>query len=206
MALGDPYGSLPEFKVRMGIDDPDDDARATSMLKVASHRIETYCRRQFNTDDTVSARRFFCDNPEFAIVDDFHTDIGLVVELGDIENSFSTTWVLDSDYWISPLNGSRNERPETAYWRIEVMGGGRIPCPTGRQPNLRITANWGWSLVPEDVAEACYLWAHRLFRRKDSPDGIIGGFEGQPVRVGWRMDPDIEEMLKDYRKHVPGRF
>lgn len=204
--LGDPYGSLPEFKVRLGIDDNEDDARAESALLVASRDIESHCRRQFNTDNTLTTRRFHCKGREFAVIDDFQTATGLVVELGDLENDFSTTWTIDLDFWISPLNGTRNETPEVAYWRIETMRGNRIPCPSGRQPNLRVTANWGWSAVPQDIIEATYLWGMRLFRRRDSPDGVLGGFEGSPIRVGWKMDPDVERMLKDYQKHVQGRF
>lgn len=205
--LGDPYGNLPEFKGRLEIEDNEDDARAESALAVATRDIEKYCRRQFNTDNTPSVRRFRCDNPEVAVIDDFHTATGLVVELGDIENDFSTTWTIDVDFWISPLNGTRNETPEVAYWRIETMRGGRIPCPSGRQPNLRVTANWGWSAVPDDVIEATYLRGMQVFRRKDSPEGVLGGFEGAgAVRVSRWRDPDIERMLKDYQKHVPGRF
>lgn len=206
MALGDPYGQLPEFKIRLGIEDQEDDTRAESALLVASRDVNKYCRRQFNTDDAVTTRRFWIDNPEYAIIDDFHTSTGLVVELGDIKNDFSTTWTIDVDFWISPLNGTRNEEPEVAYWRIETMSGQRIPCPSGRQPNLRVAANWGWSAVPNDVVEATYLRGMQIFRRNDSPEGVIAGFEGNPVRVSRFKDPDIESMLKDYRKHVPGRL
>lgn len=208
MAMGDPYGDLPEFKDRMQIHDSEDDARAERALLSASRNVEKYCRRQFNVadPDTATARLFRCDNSEYAIIADFHSTTGLTVELGDLENDFSTTWVLNTDFWVSPLNGVRNEVPGTVYWRIEPMGGGRIPCPSGRQPNLRVAAPWGWGSVPEDVIEATYIDAHRIFRRKDSPDGVIGGFEGQPIRVGWKMDPDFERLLKDYRKHVPGQL
>jgi hypothetical protein len=45
-------------------------------------------------------------------------------------------------------------------------------------------------VIPDDIHEACVMHAARLYRRRDSVDGSLGGGEWGIVRVG-RVDPDI---------------
>lgn len=47
----------------------------------------------------------------------------------------------------------------------------------------------------EDVVYGSTLLAARLFRRKDTPDGIAGFADGAPAYVS-RNDPDVALMLK----------
>lgn len=206
MALGDPYISLPEFKTYMGIDDPDDDVRADTAIRSATEAIEDYCGRQFNDSGSVSTRRFYSNSRTRAVIDDFSTVTGLVVKVGSLSGGYTTTWTIDADFFISPINSTRNERAESVYWRIETLSGQLFPMRLRRDPNVEVAARWGWPAIPEKVVEACYIESARLFRRKDSPDGVIGGFDGAPMRVGWRLDPDVERMLLKLRKHQTGKF
>ena len=46
---------------------------------------------------------------------------------------------------------------------------------------------------------ATLIQAARLFKRKESPEGVLGGNDFGIVRVGTRVDPDVEMLLAPYR-------
>jgi hypothetical protein len=62
---------------------------------------------------------------------------------------------------------------------------------------LQVTALWGWPAVPDEIEQATALYAARLYRRKDSPQGVIGGGDFGPVRVS-RIDPDVEALIAPF--------
>ena len=62
---------------------------------------------------------------------------------------------------------------------------------------VRVTARWGWPVVPRDVSMATLLLANRLYLRKDSPEGVAGSSEWGAVRLS-RWDPDVEALISPY--------
>lgn len=64
-----------------------------------------------------------------------------------------------------------------------------------------ITARWGAPEVPSVVTQACLLQAGRLYRRKDSPEGMAGSPDWGLVRVP-NMDPDVRALLAPLK--LPG--
>jgi hypothetical protein len=49
--------------------------------------------------------------------------------------------------------------------------------------------------IPQSVRLAILIQAHRLSRRKDSPEGVAGfGPDGNAIRLT-RLDPDVAELL-----------
>jgi hypothetical protein len=60
--------------------------------------------------------------------------------------------------------------------------------------SIQVTARWGWPTVPSQVEMATRLLAARLYRRKDSPQGVITSADWGAVRVS-RTDPDIHALL-----------
>lgn len=198
------YGSFSEFKIRLGITDSQDDARARSAQLVASRGLEEHCHRNFFRTEIPTTRVYQCVDPRVVIVDDFYTTEDLLVRVGSAATGF-TALVRDVDYFVSPVNGTRYGRPEVVYWRIEAVDGKRLPT-SDRVPNIEVTARWGWSSVPDAIVEATYLRGMQIFRRRDSPEGVLGGFEGVPVRVNSKLDPDLTRMVRDYVKHIPGKL
>lgn len=215
MALGDPYVSAAELKTYLNIGDAVDDVRITSAVNSASRWIEAYCRRQFNVAGSVSARQFHSQDFYRLNLDDFSSASGLVVKTGQI-GAFDETLTINTDFVIEPLNqtSSLTELPDAAatplaYWRIRSLGGIIFPTPRwpGTDPNIEVTATWGWSAVPTPIVEACQIQASRLFKRKESPEGVLGGFQDYgPVRVGHKIDPDVKALLAPFRKHKRGWF
>ncbi len=205
MALGDPYATKPEFKSYLEVEDTSDDARVTTALIASARDIEHYCRRQFNDSGSVGARQFQSVGRRRAIIDDFSTTAGLTVEVGSDSGTW-TTWTINDDFRVGPVNANRAENPEAVYWRIFAINGGFFPANIDDEPNMRVNAQWGWGAVPENVKLANLIWGAKLFRRRDSPEGIHSGFAETPMRVSIFMDPDVKDLLADYRKHVPGMF
>lgn len=206
MALGDPYISLPDFKDRMTIFDNVDDDRITDAIASASNDVNEYCGRQFNDSGSATAR-VFRSMRCVAIVDDFSALDTLVVKTGTTTGGFTNTLTINVDFLVGPDNGTVNEVPGSAYWRLETLLNARFPYLYRTGPNLQVTARWGWSSVPSSVVDATYIRAAAIMRRRDTPEGVLGGFDGgNPVRVSMFNDPDLVRLLRPYRKHLPGRF
>jgi hypothetical protein len=102
---------------------------------------------------------------------------------------------------VEPANGVVDGLTGVPYHVIRSVGGRRFPV-TGRRNRIQVTARWGWAAIPPAVEDACMIQAAHLFRRKDTPDGIAGGFGNEfgVVRVSRFIDPDVEMLLAPYRK------
>lgn len=198
MALGDPYVSLAELKVRLGISDTNDDTGLTQAVNTASRWIEHYCRRQFNKTTTAAARAFYPEHCGLVKVHDFHTTTDLVIKTdagGD--GTFETT-LTSSQYELQPLNGIVDGEQGWPYWRILAV---RTTFPTGTgRASVQVTAQWGWDAVPYAVKEACYIVAQETAKLKDTYAGQAGfGEFGQMVV---RRAPQALDYLRPYR-HMP---
>jgi hypothetical protein len=55
--------------------------------------------------------------------------------------------------------------------------------------------------VPDEVVQATLLQAGRLYRRKDSPEGVTGSADWGMVRLP-RLDPDVMALIEPYM--LPG--
>lgn len=196
MAIGDTYATLPELKSRVGISDTDDDDKLTSALAAASRALEKWCKRQFNDAGAVSARLYHPLHSRLVVVDDFHTETGLIVkhDLGDTgvyDETFQT-----GDYILEPLNGIRDGVDGWPYQRIRAVES--LTFYSGRRPSVQVTARWGWSAVPAPVKEATLMLAEEIFKMKDAPFGVAGFGDFGFVRV--RDNPKVATLVKDYRR------
>jgi hypothetical protein len=164
-------------------------------LYAASRGIDARTGRRFYRDATASARVF---NPrgrtvptrdgELLLVDDLATDEDLIVEVG---TAGGTTWTqLDATaYEAGPDNALARLQPLTYLLRIN---GCWATTPTTR---VRITPrSWGWPAEPAEVEQATLIQASRLYKRKDSPEGVLGNAEWGTVRLS-RVDPDVEALI-----------
>ncbi|MFG3137701.1 head-tail connector protein [Streptomyces sp. NPDC048211] len=182
MAIGDDYISTEELKTYMAIQSDMYDALIANAISSASREIEKYTHRQFNSAGSATARVF---QPEVAYrlhVDDFHTNAGLVIETDDSDDgTFGTLWDV-GDYELTPYNGTMNGLPGWPFTGITAVGQKRFRW--SRRASVRVTANWGWAEVPDDVKQACFILASDTFQLKDARMGIAGSDQfGQIVRV-----------------------
>ncbi|MGQ4358867.1 head-tail connector protein [Streptomyces sp. SAS_272] len=192
--MANEYGTLPALKEKLGVEADDDsrDALLNSALASASRSIDRATGRRFWLDATTVQRsyrlggRVVCeDGGELLLVDDVGTTTGLVVETGS-----GSSWTAVTGYETSPDNALADGRPVTGLLRVNGTWG----IYTGR---VRVTARFGWPAVPDDVTEAALIQATRLYKRKDSPEGIIGSAEWG-VRNLSRRDPDVWALIEPF--------
>lgn len=189
--MANEYAALAELKARMGID-ADDTSRDTELqgkLTAASRDIDKDTGRRFWLDPVAVARiyhlRHNVTRDGVLLVDDIGDTTGLTVEVGTIGTATWTT--LDADrYEAVPENALTDGEPVTGLLLCSGWGWG------GNR--VRVTALWGWPAVPEQIKEATLLRAHRLARRKDSPEGVAGNSDFGVVRVS-RWDPDYDALI-----------
>jgi hypothetical protein len=199
MALGDDYATRAELAAAFRIGDADDDDQLDLAITAASQWVTQYCDRDFNQADSATARTFHAFSSGMVWVDDISTTTGLLVATDDGDDgTYETLWV-STDYQLEPLNGMVGGLTGWPYTHIRAVGESVYPTGVDR-PAVQITARWGWPAVPAAVKQATLILAARLYKRRDSAEGVLAGFDFGPVRVGTRLDPDVEMLLSPYRK------
>jgi hypothetical protein len=179
------YARIPD-----GADDPALDVSAAS----ASQAVAEWCHRTFDKDDAVSARVFVPCDDGYVRTDDFYTTTGLIVktDTGD-DGTFATTWTISTDFLLQPDNG-RLHGQQWPYHALVGVNGLLFPTWTRRRPSVQVTAAWGWETYPDAVKQAGLIWAHRLFKRRMSPEGVLSGFADYGIARVNRMDPDVQSV------------
>lgn len=174
--MGNPYATLDELKAYLSIDQSRFDGLLTDALESVSDEIELQCDRQFNKDVGLSTREYPANTCFHALVDDFWTTSGLVIETGP---GFSDVWAA-SDYRLYPLNGVAGGQTGWPYCKIRTADLGTQRFGT---EGVRVTARWGWVEVPNAVHQACLIMAAATFQIKDSPFGVAGSDQWGTIRV-----------------------
>lgn len=190
-----------DLKTHLGISDSTDDTTIATAVAAANQAVTNWCGRTFDTTTSSSAseRVYRPKSPTLTITDDFHTTDGLVVKVdaGD-DGVYESTLTLNTDYFVEPLNGREDGRA-VPYRRIR--GVEWVFSPENQFANVQVKAAWGWASVPDDVKLATLIKAARLFKRKNSPEGILGGFaDFGALRITNREDPDVVMLLAPYRR------
>lgn len=198
MTLVNGYASVDDVREQMS---DGGDKLSVSLLEravsSASRAVDKHCGRRFWQDAIASVRMYSAGCWDSLYVMDISTQAGLVVEVDYAGNGVWST--LDSSsYHLEPLNAD-SDFSAYAWWEIVIDTGRGFTV--SRRPLVRVTAQWGWSEIPDEVTEATILKAVSLFKRKDAPFGIAGFGEFGPVRIT-RNDPDVADLLRPYRKAV----
>ncbi|MGW1595250.1 phage gp6-like head-tail connector protein [Streptomyces sp. NPDC002343] len=167
------------------------DDELASALSAASRSINLTTGRRFWLDAEPVQRVFRLAG---RVVREADGDVLLVDDIGDVtgmvvETGSGSAWTPLTGYETQPDNALADGRPVTGLLRSGIWG-----TATTR---VRITARFGWPAVPEDITEAALIQATRLYKRKDSPEGIIGSAEWG-VRNLSRRDPDVWALIEPY--------
>lgn len=165
-----------------------------SAIDTATAAIDDMCGRSFITYEDearlVSAEVYDVDHgSSFIQIDDV---VGETVKVEMADSPDVEVWtVLNDGWWLGPLRKKPNF-PYTELWiKHPRMVEGRT---------LRITTDWGWVEVPDTVKRACLMLSARYYQRKQSPLGqenVSAEFGTVFVR---RTDPDIQNMLRPYKR------
>ena len=197
------YCTSAQLKSFLRISDTDDDTRIASVITATSRAIDHVCGQVFSNDDTASDRYYRAKSPDLLYTHPFHSLSGFALATNSSEGGeFTTTWdvnvlLFDQDAITLPTAEYDAAGVTVPYRKIAAVGEKRFPVST-KSPRVKVTATWGWEDVPDAVREACIIKAARLFRRRDTPEGLAGGGDFGLVRISSREDPDVMALLAPY--------
>lgn len=193
MAITNGYVTLSELKAVLRITDTVDDVLLEGAIEGASRMIDGFTNRYFYNGGTATR--------DFAPLDSYNVFIDDLQTLTSISSTNQvggdyTTWTAN-DYQLEPVNGLASGIGQP-YTSIRAVGKYTFPNFNG-QALVRVTGVWGWSAVPQPIKQACLIQASRIFKRYDSPLGVAGFGDMGVVRVGARLDPDVEHLTMPYK-------
>lgn len=193
------YADLVTLKLGWDATTTTHDALLSRNLAAASRMIDDHCHRRFWADADASARTYavqgrtvLVDDGEVIFTDDIASTTGLIVATG---SGSTYTTVDSSQYETYPRNAIANRMPIEGILRLGAE------WPRGVGQRVRVTGRWGWPAIPDVVEQACLLQAGRLYKRKDSPQGVLANAEWGSIRVA-SIDPDVARLLRRVVKHA----
>jgi hypothetical protein len=192
------YTTLADVRNGLQIEDSNDDTDIQAAILSASRMIDDYCQRSFYQEGTLASPVIKYYSP----VSPWYLEIDDLIEPTDIRSranqigAFNTVWDLDTDIMYEPVNNPELGRPVTRLLAIQTY-----VFPYFFPQTVKITGVWGFKEIPYEVELACKIQASRLFIRKQSPFGIAGSVELGTVRLTSRLDPDVEMLLKTFRRN-----
>ena len=196
MALTNAYTTLNTVKAALRITDNVDDTLIENAINTASRMIDGYCQREFYNAGTAS--RVFAASDELYIDIDDLAGTAITLQTDDqASGAFDITWT-PTDYQLEPLNG-KSAGQVWAYTRIRAADNYLFPVENGLAL-VKVTGVWGWPAVPQAIEYATIMQSQRLFKRLDSPTGILGFGDMGAVRVTRQLDPDVAEMVNPFRR------
>ena len=207
MAITNGYTTLAAMKTFLSITDSADDTILESFIESASRSIDRIANRRFYADAAASARKYRAYNDLFVYVDDISSTTGLVVKIDDDgDGTFETTLTINTDFLVEPLTAASKDRPFTQLTIVNTTFSWPIfpgLFSNGLRPGVEVTAKYGWPAVPDDIETATQILTADLYKRKDSPGGILGLGDLGAVRMS-ALGRDVTAMVRAYKKEVAG--
>lgn len=206
MAITNGYATLAEAKTLFDLTLASHEADIERAIESASRAIDAWCGRRFWQDNTVTVYYFTAEDYYTIPVFDVSTTTGLIVQAdhnadGTHENTFTRdSFTAAYSYRLLPRNAATaaTARPWT---HLKALTGG---FPVGVDGGVKVTMKAGWAAVPIDIEQACLLLASRIYKRKDSPFGVLGVADIGGGTTGTvtlpKVDPDVQRLLGPYRR------
>ena len=205
MAITNGYTTLASMKNFLSIVDSTDDTLLEGLIESASRSIDRIANRRFYADSSASARSYRANNNVFVYVDDISSTTDLVVKTDDDgDGTFETTLTINTDFLVDPLTASALGRPFTQLTMVNTLNVWPVYpglFSNGLRPGVEVTAKWGWPSVPDDIETSCQILTADLYKRKDSPGGILGLGDLGAVRMS-PLGRDVTAMVRAYKKEV----
>jgi hypothetical protein len=196
MAITNGYATLAQVKSALRITDTVDDSLLEMAIESASRAMDSYCNRVFYSTGTAAVRYYSPRDSYLCDIDDLVSLTSLYTNSDDTQSTYTIQWTAN-DYQLEPLNGLSDSQP-SPYTRIRAIGDYTFQTLEG-EASVKVTGVFGYSSVPIAVTQATVIQSSRIFKRLDSPLGIISGELGT-MRVGTRLDPDVAQLVDGFRK------
>lgn len=201
------YVDKEDLKTYIGLSGTGQDTNIDNAINGASRLIDKICGRHFWQDDSATIKYYTPINEFYLEVDDISTTTGLIVQLDTTDDgTYDTTLTLDTDFVLKPFNPQVHKISNTTYTYPQT----ELHILTTRSSerfdnliikNVKITAKFGWSAIPEAISQATLLQASRLFKRKDAPFSVFGNEQTGQVELFSKIDQDALMLIKGYIKH-----
>ena len=203
MAITNGYCSLADVKAAARITDSIDDTLLELSIESASREIDSYTERVFYSTGGTPVARVYIPQDIYLVETDDIISVTTVKSDSAGDGTFDITWTV-TDFQLEPLNG-RAGGIDTPATRIRAIGDYLWPVYEPRnvnsnQASVQVTGVFGFATVPTAVRQATILSALRQYKRYESPTGVLGFSDIGAVRVGTKLDPDVERMIQPYRK------
>ena len=196
MAITNGYCTLAQVKAGLRITDSVDDTLLEMAVESASRAIDSYCNRVFYSTGTAVVRYYSPQDSYLCDIDDLVSLTSLYTNSDETQSSYNILWTSE-DRQLEPLNGLADGQP-TPFTRIRAIGEYTFQTLNG-EASVKVTGVFGYSAVPIAITQATVIQASRIYKRLDSPLGIISGELGT-MRVGTRLDPDVAQLVDGFRK------
>jgi hypothetical protein len=195
LAITNGYCTLNEVKasLRIPVSDTIDDDLLELAIESASRDIDQATERQFFPTDT---HRFFTPRDSLVCEIDDVSSLTSIKSSTAADGTYDTTWS-ESDYQLEPLNGIAGGMA-VPFDTLRAVGDYYWPS-SGLEVTVRVEGTFGFATAPIAIKQATVLLASRIFKRNDSPGGVMGFGDIGVVRVS-KFDPDIERLINPYRK------
>jgi hypothetical protein len=202
MTITNGYATRNQVKaaLRIGTADTIDDDLIDNCVGAASRLIDGYCNRRFWSNGTAT-RVYQAEDSFYCSIDDIAGTAITLKTSSFADGNFDVTWTA-SDYQLEPLNGNLDGLT-WSYDKIRAVGDYLFPTVNanyGEQALVQVTAVFGWPSVPEPVTQATIIQASRIFKRYDSPLGVVGFGDLGQIRVSRYLDPDMAQLVEPYRR------
>jgi len=193
MAITNGYATLTDVKNALRITDAMDDSLLETAIESASRMIDGFTARTFYNAGTAT-RDFAATDSINLIIDDAIS----VSEVKATDEKGSTYTIYGvNDYQLEPVN-SRSDGLYFPYTGIRAVNTYSWPV-VDQQALVRVTGVWGWAQIPTAIKQATIIQSSRLFKRLDSPLGVLGMGDMGQIRVSRYLDPDVEQLAMPYR-------
>jgi len=203
------YVDKADLKTYIGISGSGQDTNIDNAIDGASRQIDRICGRNFWQDDSVTDKHYTPISNLFLDTADISTATGLVVKLDTTDDgTHDTTLTINTDFILTPVNpretkitgGTTYYEPYTQIKILDTRSSERFDPDIIN--NVKVTAKFGFSIVPEDIKQATLIQALRLFKRKDTPFNVFGNEQTGTIELFNRFDPDAMALLKRWRKNT----
>jgi len=191
------YASLKDLKSALRIQDSVDDGLLEIALESSSRLIDEYTMRSFYNAGTAT-RIFVPESKDVVSIDDA-ISISNVAVSTNFNKTFDLVWSAN-DYQTEPLNNVSDGLDGWPITRLRAVNTYEFPFDEYEVATVQVTGVWGWSAVPIAVKQASIIQAMRIFKRLDSPLGVISSPDTGYFRVSSRIDPDVAMLVNSYRK------
>jgi len=205
VAITNGYTTLTNQKTFLSITDSSDDTLLENLIESASRSIDRIANRRFYADAAASARTYRAYSNIYTFVDDISSTSGLIVETDDDgDGTFETTLTITTDFIVEPMTAITKGRPITQLTVVNTAKSFPIfpgLFSNGLRPGVQVTAKWGWPSVPDDIEVATQILTADLYKRKDSPGGVLGLGDLGAIRMS-PLGRDVTAMVRAYKREV----